>query len=166
MHGQTLKRFEAHKGSNWSIPIIISICLLDFHKAIMFSRFPLLDCWHARHLQKPLCMMQAWEKKHRASQPKSSLGAPKNGAFAALERQKCLRCGAENDHAVPRWIEAPALSTTKIPIFVGQTIYCSMPRWGKARSGSRFACMICSVSWLSVLHGSRACEGGPKPADI
>ena len=55
---------------------------------------------------------------------------------------------------------------TKILIFVGQTIYCSMPRWGKARSGSRFACMLCSLSWLSVLHGSRACEGGPKPADI
>ena len=102
--------------------------LLDFHKAIIrFSGFPLLDCWHARHLQKPLCMMQAWEKKHRASQPKSSLGAPKNGAFAALERQKCLRCGAEKNHAVPRCIEAPALST-KIPNFVGQTMDCSMPR--------------------------------------
>ena len=38
-------------------------------------------------------------------------------SLAALERQKSLRCDAEKNPAVPRWIGAPALSTTKIPIF-------------------------------------------------
>ena len=95
MHGQTLETI-------WStrrFQLIDSNHHFDLFYWIFTRRSfgSLLDCWHARHLQKPLCMMQAWEKKHRASQPKSSLGAPKNGAFAALERQKCLRCDAEKN---------------------------------------------------------------------
>ena len=157
MHGQTLETIWSTRRTCWSrFGIIISICFtLDFHKAIIrFSGFPLLDCWHARHLQKPRCMMQAWEKNHRASQPKSSLGAPKNGAFAALERQKCLAVS----HAVPRWwsnCTCPLVNQNGV-IFVGQTIYCSMPRWGKAREVVVVSLhMLCSLSWLSVLHGCK-----------
>ena len=60
--------------------------------------FPLLlDCYIARHLQKPLCMMQAWEQTPSlaaCSQPKPSLGARKTEP-RCLERQKCPRCGAQ-----------------------------------------------------------------------
>ena len=91
------KRSEAHAGSNWSIPIIISICFVGFDKAIIrFPGFPLLDCWHARHLQKPQCMMQAWEKNTEPHSQSRALGLQKMEP-RCLEQQKCLRCRAEKN---------------------------------------------------------------------
>ena len=53
------------------------------------------DCWHARHLQKPRCMMQAWEEN---TEPHSqNRGGSEKWSLAALERQKCLRCAAEKN---------------------------------------------------------------------
>ena len=96
------KRFETHEGS-----------LTDRFQSL------LLDCWHARHLQKPLCMMQASEKTPSlaaCSQPKPSLGARKIEP-RRLERQKCLRCGAEKNRQCRRCIEAPCAFHHNNPIF-------------------------------------------------
>ena len=159
------KWFETDEGSNWSILIIISICfdllwwfvsvvaifevlpstlqqsrkelVVGFDKAIG-SPFWLLAC------QAPpkTAMHDAWQK--------TPIGSEK-WSLATLERQKCLRCGAEKNHAVPRCIEAPAFFHQN-PNFVGQTMDCSMPRGVKTWSGSRSAYMLCSLSWLSVLQ--------------
>ena len=135
------KWFATHEGSNWLI------CFIGFDKAII--RCSLSDCWHVRHLQNLLCMMQAWGKNTEPHSQSRALGLRKMEP-RRLERQKCLRCGAEK-HAVPRCIEAPpALFTTKIPFF---SVKQWMPRWVKTWSGRPFAYMLCSLSWrLSVLQ--------------
>ena len=103
-HGKTFSRndLKQTKDPTDRFPSLFWFVLLDLirlYKAIIL--FPLLlECWHARHLQNLLCMIQAWEKTlslAACSQPKPSLGAPKNEASSALERQKCLRCCAEEN---------------------------------------------------------------------
>ena len=113
------KGFETHEGSNWSNPIIISICLA-------------LDLIRLSFGVPPTVGMPGTFKNRYAWCMTKTPRAPKNGALSALERQKCLRCGAEKQ-AVLRCIEAPALS-----IFCCQIMDCSMPRWVKTWSGSRF----------------------------
>ena len=61
-----------------SIPIIISICFVGFDKAIIrCSPFWLLAC---QAPSKTTMHDASLRRKHRASQPKPSLVAPKNGA--------------------------------------------------------------------------------------
>jgi len=117
-------------------------------------------------------------KKHRASQPKPSLGAPKNGAsllwngesaFAAAPKKTC---GAEVDrstcafhHQNPnfcrswQWIAWCHVESKREVAVVSLTCFAAFPD-----------CQFCS-HWFTAcaeppgVYGSRACEGGPKPAD-
>ena len=104
MHGKTFSRNDLKhtKDSNWSIPIIISICFVGFDKAIIrFPGFPPSIGFLALPgtSKNRYAMMQAWEKTPSlaaCSQPKPSLGARKMEP-RCLERQKRLRCGAEKN---------------------------------------------------------------------
>ena len=92
------KRCETRKGS---IPIIISICFVGFDKAIegyhsvppsiglLACQAPPKSAVHDASLTTTLSLAAC-------SQPKPSLGAPKNWSLAALERRPHPRCGAEN----------------------------------------------------------------------
>ena len=91
MHGKTFSRNDLQHTKDPTDQFFVG-----FDKAIIrFSRFPLLLACQA---PPKIAMHDAsLRKKHRASQPKPSLGAPKNEASSALERQKCLRCCAEEN---------------------------------------------------------------------
>ena len=94
MHGKTFSRNDLQHTKDPTDRFFVG-----FDKAIIrFSRFPLLLACQA---PPKIAMHDASLKKTLSlaacSQPKPSLGAPKNEASSALERQKCLRCCAEEN---------------------------------------------------------------------
>ena len=94
MHGKTFSRNDLQHTKDPTHRFFVG-----FDKAIIrFSRFPLLLACQA---PPKIAMHDASLKKTLSlaacSQPKPSLGAPKNEASSALERQKCLRCCAEEN---------------------------------------------------------------------
>ena len=131
----------------------LSFCFIGFDKAII----PCSPYWTVG-MPGTFKNRDAWcrlEKKHPAHSQNRASGLRKmEPRCFGTAKMPSLWC--RKKPTVPRWIGAPALSTTKIPIFVGHdndmTMDCSMPRWVKTWSGSRFAYMLCSLSWLSVLQ--------------
>ena len=157
--------------------IIISICFIGFDQAIIrFSGFPLLLACQAP--PKTAMHDASLRRKHRASQPKPSLGAPKmepralwNGknAFAAVLK-KIMRCRGVSKHlrfpppksqilSVKHWIAGCHFEAKHEVAVVSLTCFAAFPD-----------CQFCS-HWFAAcaeppgVYGSRACEGGPKPAD-
>ena len=134
------KWFETHEGSNWSIPIIIPNCFLDLIRLSFVSPgFPLLlDCWHARHLQKPLSHDASLRKKHRASllefPAKTEPWGSKIGAsLLGTAKMPSLRC--RKTQAVPKCIEGACAKHHNAPNF-----FLAKHRWchkAKTWSGSR-----------------------------
>ena len=95
---------------------------------------------------------------------KWSLGAPKNGAFAALERQKCLCCGAEKTGgaevyrksqflSLKQWIARCHVEAKHEVVVVSLACFAAFPE-----------CFFCS-HWFAEcaepprVYGSRSCEG-------
>ena len=145
------KWFATHEGSNWSILIIISICFVGFGNAIIrFSGFPLLDCWHARHLQKLLCMMQAWEKTPSLTAKTEPRGSEKwsleRFGTAKVPSLRCRKksCGAEVDRSTCAFHQNPKFLSVKQWI-----ARCHV----ESKREVAVVSLTCfSLSWLSVLQ--------------
>jgi len=118
MHGKTFSRNDLQHTKDPTDQFFVG-----FDKAIIrFFRFPLLLACQA---PPKIAMHDASLKKTLSlaafSQPKPSLGAPKNEASSALERQECPRCGAEKNRrcrGVSKHLRFPPQKT--LPIFCCQ----------------------------------------------
>ena len=181
MHGQTLETIWSTRriqliDSNHHFDLFYWIWS-GYHS--VFPGFPLLDCWHARHLQKPRCMMQIWEQNTCMFPAKTE---PRGSEKWSLERfgtakmpsLRCWKksCGAEVYRSicafhhqnlkflsVKQWIAWCHVESKREVAVVSLTCFAAFPD-----------CQFCS-HWFAAcaeppgVYGSRACEGGPKPAN-